>query len=159
MVNKHYPAQFKADAVALYRPRSRRRTPSCAGGSVSAKKNATSCARPPGISPGRRAGEPLAVRRRPPRALRREAVVPGRRGGRSSFYYWRSTEAARAARNAADLMLAWQIKAVHTAFDGTYGAPRITAELRDAGQQVNHKRVARVMRRFGMQGLRLRRRC
>ena len=54
--------------------------------------------------------------------------------------------------------LAGRIRAVHTAHDGTYGAPRITAELRDDGLAVNHKRVARVMRRFGVQGLRLRRR-
>src|SRR5439155_7799206 len=59
---------------------------------------------------------------------------------------------------AADLKLAGQIKTVHAAFDGTYGAPRITAELQDNGHRVNHKRVARVMRRFGVQGLRLRRR-
>src|SRR5215218_1652950 len=77
---------------------------------------------------------------------------------RSSFYYWRSTAADRAARDAADLKLAGQIKTVHAAFDGTYGAPRITAELHDNGHRVNHKRVARVMRRFGVQGLRLRRR-
>jgi transposase InsO family protein len=77
---------------------------------------------------------------------------------RSSFYYWRSSAADRAARDAADLKLAGQIKTVHAAFDGTYGAPRITAELRDNGHRVNHKRVARVMRRFGVQGLRLRRR-
>jgi transposase InsO family protein len=78
---------------------------------------------------------------------------------RSSFYYWRSTATARAARDAADRALAGQITAVHKAFDGTYGAPRITAELRDNGLAVNRKRVARVMRRFGVQGLRLRRRC
>lgn len=77
---------------------------------------------------------------------------------RSSFYYWRSTAAARAARDAADVALAGRIRAVHAAHDGTYGAPRITAELRDNGLPVNHKRVARVMRRFGVQGLRLRRR-
>jgi transposase InsO family protein len=77
---------------------------------------------------------------------------------RSSFYYWRSTAAERAARDAADRTLAGQIKAIHTAFDGTYGAPRITAELRENGPPVNRKRVARVMRRFGVQGLRLRRR-
>jgi transposase InsO family protein len=77
---------------------------------------------------------------------------------RSSYYYWRSTAAARAARDAADVALAGEIRAVHTAHDGTYGAPRITAELRDNGVAVNHKRVARVMRRFGVQGLRLRRR-
>jgi transposase InsO family protein len=77
---------------------------------------------------------------------------------RSSYYHWRSTAAARAARQATDVALADRIRAVHAAHDGTYGAPRITAELRDAGLAVNRKRVARVMRRFGVQGLRLRRR-
>jgi transposase InsO family protein len=77
---------------------------------------------------------------------------------RSSFYHWQATAAARAAREAADVALAGRIQAVHAASDGTYGAPRITAELQDNGQQVNHQRVARVMRRFGVQGLRLRRR-
>jgi transposase InsO family protein len=77
---------------------------------------------------------------------------------RSSYYYWRSTAAQRAARDAADQALAATIRQVHAGSDGTYGAPRITAELRDTGQPVNHKRVARVMRRFGVQGLRLRRR-
>ena len=77
---------------------------------------------------------------------------------RSSYYYWRSAATARAARDAADVALAGRIRAVPAAHDGTYGAPRITAELRDAGLPVNRKRVARVMRRFGVQGLRLRRR-
>ena len=77
---------------------------------------------------------------------------------RSSYYYWTSTAPQRAARDAADQALAATIRQVHAGSDGTYGAPRITAELRDTGQPVNHKRVARVMRRFGVQGLRLRRR-
>jgi len=77
---------------------------------------------------------------------------------RSSFYYWRVTASDRAARDAADAALAEQIRQVHAGSDGTYGAPRVTAELRDAGRRVNRKRVARVMRRFGVQGLRLRRR-
>ena len=77
---------------------------------------------------------------------------------RSSYYYWRSSEAARAARDAADVALLGRIKAVHATHEGTYGAPRITAELQDKGVAVNRKRVARVMRRFGVQGLRLRRR-
>ncbi|MEU0375494.1 IS3 family transposase [Streptomyces sp. NPDC006283] len=43
--------------------------------------------------------------------------------------------------------------------DGTYGAPRIAAELRDeGGLVVNHKRVARIMKAIGLEGLRLRRR-
>ncbi|GAB1692834.1 hypothetical protein KRM28CT15_46370 [Krasilnikovia sp. M28-CT-15] len=45
-----------------------------------------------------------------------------------------------------------------TTFQTAPTAPRITAELHDNGLRVNHKRVARVMRRFGVQGLRLRRR-
>jgi transposase InsO family protein len=77
---------------------------------------------------------------------------------RSSYYYWKATAPARAARDAADLALIAQIRAVHATHDTTYGAPRITAELQDDGLAVNHKRVARVMRRFRVQGLRLRRR-
>ncbi|MFC8008403.1 IS3 family transposase [Streptomyces olivaceus] len=78
---------------------------------------------------------------------------------RPSFYYWRRTATDRAARQAADARLAARIRAVHQESDGTYGAPRITAELREtSGEAVNHKRVARVMRAFGIEGVRLRRR-
>ena len=77
---------------------------------------------------------------------------------RSSFYHWRVTAPARAARAEADAVLAQRIRAVHTASDGTYGVPRVTAELRDSGDRANHKKVARVMRGIGLQGLRLRRR-
>lgn len=47
---------------------------------------------------------------------------------------------------------------MHTEWDGTYGRPRTTAELRDDGERVNHKRVGRVMRKYGIAGLRLRKR-
>lgn len=77
---------------------------------------------------------------------------------RSSFYKWRTGRAARAARERADAALAERIRAVHAEWDGTYGRPRITAELRDDGERVNHKRVGRVMRKYGIAGLRLRRR-
>ncbi|MEW2709527.1 IS3 family transposase [Streptomyces koyangensis] len=78
---------------------------------------------------------------------------------RSSFYYWRRTAADRAARQAADARLAARIRAVHQESDGTYGAPRITAELRETnGEAVNHKRGARIMRASGIEGVRLRRR-
>ncbi|MFE4580248.1 IS3 family transposase, partial [Streptomyces chartreusis] len=77
---------------------------------------------------------------------------------RSSFYYWRCTAAARTSRQAAETELADRIREVHQDSDGTYGAPRITAELRDQGIQINHKRVARIMRTVGLEGVRLRRR-
>ncbi|MCK8438525.1 IS3 family transposase [Streptomyces sp. D2-8] len=77
---------------------------------------------------------------------------------RSSFYYWRRTAADRAVRQAADARLAARIRAVHRESDGTYGVPRITAELREAGERVNHKRIARLMRAAGLAGVRLRRR-
>jgi transposase InsO family protein len=76
---------------------------------------------------------------------------------RSSFYRWRNAAAARLARRQAEEELAARIRAVHAGHDGTYGSPRITAELRGQGLTVNHKRVERVMRIFGIAGLRLRR--
>ncbi|MHC5906289.1 IS3 family transposase [Streptomyces sp. S6] len=77
---------------------------------------------------------------------------------RSSFYKWRAGRAARVEREQADAALAGRIRAVRAEWDGTYGRPRITAELRDDGEPVNHKRVGRVMRKFGIAGLRLRKR-
>ncbi|GAA1182585.1 hypothetical protein GCM10009578_024790 [Streptomyces rhizosphaericus] len=47
---------------------------------------------------------------------------------------------------------------MHRESDGTYGVPRITAELREAGERINHKRIAPVMRSIGLAGVRLRRR-
>jgi transposase InsO family protein len=68
---------------------------------------------------------------------------------RSSFSYWRRTAADRAAR----------ILAVHRESDGTHGALRITAELHETSKEaLNHKRVARIRRAFGIEGVRLRRR-
>jgi transposase InsO family protein len=76
---------------------------------------------------------------------------------RSGFYRWTDSAPARAAKDAADAALAERIRAVHAASDGTYGAPRVTAELREGGERVNHKRVERVMRVFGIVGVHLRR--
>ena len=52
-----------------------------------------------------------------------------------------------------------QIRQVHTRSRGTYGAPRVHAELRlDHGVQVGRKRVARLMRTAGLVGCHRRRR-
>ncbi|TCN50203.1 helix-turn-helix protein [Rhodococcus sp. SMB37] len=52
---------------------------------------------------------------------------------RSGFYRWRTSAAARAERARADQELAEQIRVIHADSDDTYGSPRVTAELRDAG--------------------------
>ncbi|SDH55790.1 Transposase InsO and inactivated derivatives [Lentzea fradiae] len=77
---------------------------------------------------------------------------------RSSFYHWKATAPERAVRAADDARLAARIRVIHRESDGTYGVPRVTAELHDTGHHVNHKRVARVMRGIGLAGVRLRRR-
>ncbi|MGW1656237.1 IS3 family transposase [Streptomyces atratus] len=74
---------------------------------------------------------------------------------RSSFSHWQRTGPAR---QAADIELAARIRQVHRASDGTYGVPRITAELGEDSENVNHKRVARIMKAVRLAGLRLRRR-
>lgn len=75
---------------------------------------------------------------------------------RSGFYRWRASAPVRAERARADRELAERIGVIHADSDGTYGSPRVTAELRDAGFEVNHKRVERVMREHGIVGVHLR---
>lgn len=75
---------------------------------------------------------------------------------RSSYYTWLDGAEARVVREQADERLAARIRAVHGEADGAYGSPRVTAELREAGMVVNEKRVARVMRKFAITGIRLR---
>jgi len=49
--------------------------------------------------------------------------------------------------------LAVKIVQAHGDSDGTYGSPRITAELRDRGEVVSTKTVARVMAGIGIEGI------
>jgi putative transposase len=76
---------------------------------------------------------------------------------RQGFYEWRSrTKSARAEEN--ELLLK-HIERIHAESRGTYGWPRVHAELTlGLGLTVNHKRVARLMRQAGIQGLHRRRR-
>ncbi len=76
---------------------------------------------------------------------------------RSGFYAWRSRPPS--ARPVADEVLTVQIC---TAFDDNrkvYGAPRIHAELADAGVHVGRKRVARLMRAAEIVGCHRRKRA
>ena len=78
---------------------------------------------------------------------------------RSSYYKWLDGAEARLMRERADEQLAARIRAVHGEADGAYGSPRVTAELREAGMVVNEKKVARVMRKFSITGIRLRKKA
>jgi putative transposase len=71
---------------------------------------------------------------------------------RSGFYEWRSR--APSLRETADAALAETIAEVHAASRGTYGAPRVHAELRlGLGVACGRKRVARLMRAAGLAGI------
>lgn len=76
---------------------------------------------------------------------------------RSGYYEWLSRpDSSRAQEN--ELLLK-QIRQVHEESRGTYGSPRVHAELvLGLGLPVNLKRVARLMRQAGIQGLYRRRR-
>jgi len=69
----------------------------------------------------------------------------------SGYYAWRKRRVS--ARAHADIVLTAEIDAIYRASRGTYGAPRIHAELRARGIPVGRKRVARLMRALGVQGV------
>jgi len=69
---------------------------------------------------------------------------------RSGYYAWaRRPPCARAVANAA---LVADIRRVHAASDGAYGKRRVCEQLRREGQEVNRKRVERLMRVEGIVG-------
>jgi putative transposase len=71
---------------------------------------------------------------------------------RSGYYEWLGR--APSARAVADEQLSSTITAVHAASRGTYGAPRVHAELRlGLGLACGRKRIARLMRTAGLAGV------
>jgi putative transposase len=76
---------------------------------------------------------------------------------RGAYHAWRRGPAT--ARAAADAGLTERIRAIHAASRGTYGAPRVQAELQAAEVRVGRKRVARLMRAAGLVGVHRRRRA
>ena len=69
---------------------------------------------------------------------------------RSAFYADRITGPSQRERDDAELTDA--IIAVYDESDGTYGAPRVHAELADQGRRHGRKRIARLMRCAGCRG-------
>ena len=69
----------------------------------------------------------------------------------SGYYAWMKRRPSRRAET--DAALIGEIRAAHAASRGTYGAPRIHAELMAKGMRVGRKRVARLMSRAGLAGV------
>jgi putative transposase len=65
----------------------------------------------------------------------------------SGYYAWQGRGSCARARK--DEVLTVHIQTVHKRSRGTYGVPRVHAELRDQGVCVGRKRVARLMRAAG----------
>ena len=73
----------------------------------------------------------------------------------SGYYAWRGR--GRSHRAKRDEELRGPIRTIHTASRGTYGVPRVHAELGSQGWRVSRKRVARLMRESGLAGVSRRR--
>jgi putative transposase len=73
----------------------------------------------------------------------------------SGYYAWRRRPAAP--KTKADALLAVEVVGAHKRSRGTYGSPRVHAELRARGTRVGRKRVERLMREQGIQARRKRR--
>jgi len=69
----------------------------------------------------------------------------------SGFYAWLKRPPSK--REQEDEMLTQEIKKIHKRSKGTYGAPRIHAELAEKGLHVGRKRVARLMRAANVRGV------
>ena len=69
----------------------------------------------------------------------------------SGYYAWRGRGAS--ARTTQDAVLTEHIRSFHRRSRGTYGVPRIHLDLADADLPVGRKRVARLMRAAGLQGV------
>jgi len=69
----------------------------------------------------------------------------------SGYYAWRKRPLS--ARACADVELTAQIQAIHRESRGTYGAPRVHAELAAQGIRIGRKRVARLMRGAHLHGV------
>ncbi len=68
----------------------------------------------------------------------------------SGYYRWRPGRTSRRQRE--DAVLGAQIVAAHQASRGTYGAPRLVADLRAVGTCTSRRRCARLMRAQGLRG-------
>ena len=69
----------------------------------------------------------------------------------SGFYAW--LRRRRSVRSQSDEALVPLVREIHQRSRGTYGAPRIHAELEESGIHVGRKQIARLMRETGLAGI------
>jgi putative transposase len=69
---------------------------------------------------------------------------------RSGFYAW--AQRGLSARAQRDVVLRTKLRAFHAASDDRYGRPRLWKDLKEDGEAVSEKRVARLMREEGLWG-------
>ena len=75
----------------------------------------------------------------------------------SGYYAWRKRSPSnRALANAA---LLEDIRAIHDFSRGTYGAPRVSEEFKANTRKIGHNRIARLMKKAGIQGVSRRKSC
>src|SRR5215213_10298736 len=70
----------------------------------------------------------------------------------STFYGWVARQRDPSKHRRQDAWLLGKIRAVHKRSGGTYGAPRVHAQLRRDGVRTSRKRVERLMGQAGLQG-------
>jgi transposase InsO family protein len=73
----------------------------------------------------------------------------------SGFYRWLNAQPSERQSKNERLMI--EIKAIHSESRGTYGSPRVHAELQSRGFEIGLNRVARLMAELGLTGQRPRR--
>jgi putative transposase len=67
----------------------------------------------------------------------------------SGYFAWRGRSACRRQRD--DMVLLAHVRSAFALSNATYGSPRMTRELQDAGLMVGRRRIARLMRDNGLQ--------
>jgi putative transposase len=72
------------------------------------------------------------------------------RVSRSGYYDWKNRPPSK--RSQQDAALTQKIRVIHQHSRKTYGSPRIHAELKAMGIRCSKKRVARLMRKAGLEG-------
>lgn len=75
----------------------------------------------------------------------------------SGYYRWRRAEPSEHSNQ--DQRLSVEIRAIHSESRGTYGSPRVHAELQAKGFEIGRNRVARIMAEEGITGRRPPRFC